>query len=134
MSLTAEDLYAKYEVTLTQIISSVQKDGQAAIPGIIATIATEIVPAMMTDVGSIKSMSGTDKRELIIETVDLAITKIFEELNKIPALAKASWDEVLRDLLLTIIPPLIKLLISVENNDIVFNKQIAKCSSCCTPS
>lgn len=134
MSITADELYAKYEKTITRIIAAIQKDKEAAIPGIIAAITTEIIPAMMSDVGRVKSLGGTEKRELILETIELAIKKTFKELNKIPELAAASWDETLRDLLLTLVPPLIKLLISVENNEIKFNKKVSGCFSCCTKS
>lgn len=134
MSTMADDLYIKYEKAITRIISVIQKDRKAAIPGIITAISTEIIPSMMADVGRIRSLSGTEKRELILETIELAIKKTFAELNKIPELAAASWDETLRDLLLTLIPPLIKLLIRVENNEIKFNKKVTSCFSCCIKS
>lgn len=131
MSITADDLYAKYQQSLLEIISTVQHQQAAAIPQIIATIATEIIPAMMSDVGRIRTLDGLEKRDLILASIELAIKKIFEELNQIPELAAASWDETLRDLLLTLLPPLIKLLISVEQNEIKFNKKMTSCFSCC---
>ena len=132
MAMTADDLYAKYQKTLLEIISTIQQDKEAAIPSIIAVIATEVIPAMMSDVGRIKNLSGTEKRDLILDAIELSIEKTFAELNKIPELAAASWDETLRDLLLTLVPPLIKLLISVENNEIKFNKKVTGCFKCCT--
>lgn len=132
MSISADDLYSKYQKTIHQIILNIQQDKEAAIPRIIAVISTEIVPAMMSDVGRIKDLSGTEKRDLILDSIELAIEKTFAELNKIPELAAASWDETLRDLLLTLVPPLIKLLISVENKDIKFNKKFSGCFKCCS--
>lgn len=131
MSITADSLYAKYQKTLNNIISSIRVDKELAIPRIIAVIATDVIPSMMIDVGKIKTLDGTEKRDLILDAVQIAIKKTFAELNKIPELAAASWDETLRDLLLTLVPPLIKLLIKVENKQIKFNKSVSGCFKCC---
>lgn len=129
---TATELYQQYEKDITKIVSSVRKQKEAAIPGIVATIATDIVPQMMKDVGHIKMLSGSEKRQLIIDSIELAIEKSFTEINKIPELKNASWDETLRDYLLVLIPPTIKLLIDVERKNITFNRKIKGCFTCCT--
>lgn len=131
MSLNSQILFNTYKEIFTELISKIRTEKEAAIPGIIAAIATNIVPSMMTDVGRIKTLSGSEKRDLIIETVDFALDTIFEELNKIPELAKASWDETIHSYLDTLLPSIIKLLISVENNEIKFNKKLSKCVGCC---
>lgn len=131
MALTPLDLYAKYQYTINRVISSVKKLKEAAIPGIVATISTEVIPGMMADVGHIKELSGAEKRELIIKAIELAISEAFKELNKLSQLAKANWDEVVRDHLLVLLPPLIRLLIDVENNDVRFNKKPVKRITCC---
>ena len=131
MSITGDDLYSRYKTTITDVVLLIQTKQGAAVPQILTTIATEVVPAMMFDVGRIKTLSGTEKRDLILAAVTLATTETFKEVNKIPELAAASWDETVRDLLLELIPPLIKLLISVEKKDVKFNKKLAGCFSCC---
>lgn len=129
--VNASELFEKYRTRLDGIIGQIKDKREAAVPAILAEITTQIIPAMMSDVGKIKSLSGTEKKQLIIDSVDLSITEIFKELNKIPELAAATWDETLRDLLLTLIGPLINLLISVENNEIKFNKKVSGCFTCC---
>ena len=131
MSFTAEDLYAKYQDSLTRVISIIKEQKGAGVSEIVAVIATEIIPAMMSDVGRLKSLSGVEKRQLILDAIDIAVKETFKELNKIPELAAASWDETLRDHILKLLPPLIKLLISIENNEIRFNKKVSGCFGCC---
>lgn len=131
MALTANDLQLKYLDTVTQMISSIKEKKQGAIPGILVVISTELVPSMMVDVGKIKGFTGAEKRTLIIDSVKLVLRRAFSELNRIPALAEASWDEMVRDILLNLLPPLIKLLIDVDNNDIKFNKKVKGCFGCC---
>lgn len=131
MSAEAKNLFDNYKKTFVDIISTITKEKEAAIPKIIVVITTVIVPSMMTDVGRMKKLSGIEKRDIIIEAVDYAIDTIFEELNKnVPALAKASWDETLHAYLDTLLPPMIKLLVSVENNELKFNKKVAGCMTC----
>lgn len=125
MSVTKDTLYNKYLDEFETIFGQVTKDKAAAIPFIIAEISTKMIPDLMTDVGKIKSMSGDDKKQLIIDTVEFAISKGFEELNKIPELAESSWDEMVRDILLKMAPRVIDLLISVEKDKIVFNKKVS---------
>lgn len=131
MAITARSLYITYRQRITAIISIVKTDKEAAIPAIIAAITTDIVPSLMTDLGRVKSLSGSEKRDLIIETIDYSIDQVFEELNKIPELKEASWDETLHSFLEVLLPPIIKLLISVENNELKFNKKFSKCVGCC---
>lgn len=130
MSITADILYSNYRASISEIVGLIKTQKEAAIPAIISEIATKIVPSMMTDVGRIKNLSGLEKRDLIIEAVDLALDKIFEELNKIPEFAKSTIDETVHSYLDLLLPPMIKLLISVENNEIKFNKKISKCVGC----
>jgi len=131
MSLTPNQLFDKYKAELLGIVGKIRDQQGAAIPAILAEIATQILPAMMGDVGRIKSLDGAGKKKLIVDSVDYAITETFLELNKIPELAAATWDETLRDYLLVLIPPLINLLVSVEGGDVKFNKKVASCFSCC---
>lgn len=129
MSLTASDLIAKYQSTINETISSIKQEKEAAIPGIIATISTEIVPNMMVDVGKLTALDASEKRDLIVEAITSGIAEAFKELNEIPELAAASWDETIRDHVLTLIPGLMKLLLKVEGNQITFNKKSLSC--CC---
>lgn len=128
MTLSAEQLYEKYRTTVANIIIEANAKKQASIPSIIAIITTDIVPAMMMDVGKIKTFSGYEKRDLIIKSVELILNRVFES----GALQKAKWDETVKDILLKLLPPLIRLLIDVEKNDIKFNKKIKRCFSCCS--
>jgi hypothetical protein len=129
---TAEELYEKYKDTISEVIVGIKTQKEAAIPRIVVVITTDIVPKMMKDVGRLKTLYGSEKRQLIIDSIELAIEKTFFELNKIPELKAASWDETLRDYLLVLIPPTIKLLVDVEQKNITFNRKISGCFTCCT--
>ena len=129
---TAEELYSKYETAINDVFNDVKTQQQSAIPQIVAVITTDIVPQMMKDVGQLKKLSGSEKRQLIIDSIELGIEKSFYELNKIPELKAASWDETLRNYLLVLIPPTIKLLIDVERKNITFNRKISGCFTCCS--
>lgn len=126
----AELLYDKYKTQINEIIGKIKDEKAKALPSIITEITTEIVPSMMVDIGKVKNLTGKEKKQLIIDTIQLAITEAFKELNKIPELANESWDEELRDLLVTLITPTIDLLIKVENGSLKFNPKIKQFFCC----
>jgi hypothetical protein len=128
---SANELYQKYEDEITKIFSLIKTDREAAIPRILAEITTIIVPEMMHDVGNLKSLSGAEKRQLIIGSIELSIKETFKQLNRFPDLAIATWDETLRNYLLVLIPPTIKILVDVEKKNITFNRKISGCFGCC---
>jgi hypothetical protein len=134
MSIAKEDIvkkiYLKYVDKIKPIILLIKENDTSQIPTIISIIVTDIVPQMMVDVGAIKQLSGVEKKQVILEVIDLTITEAFSELNQIPSFAASGYDELIRDLLLKITGPLINTFISVENNQIVFNKK-NKLFSCC---
>lgn len=127
----AELLYDKYKTQINEIIGKIKDEKAKALPGIITEMTTQIVPSMMLDVGKLKNLTGKEKKQLIIDTIQLSITEAFKELNKIPELANESWDESLRDLLITVIAPTIDLLIKVENGNLKFNPKIKRFFCCC---
>jgi len=129
--VSAEELYENYGQSIFAIISLIKDQRAAAIPQIVAKITTEVLPNMMHDVGAMRELSGSEKRQLIIDAIKIALKEGFEELNKIPELAAATWDETLRDYLLVLIPPTIKLLVDVEKKNIMFNKKVKGCFGCC---
>lgn len=130
--MQAKDLYANYREDVTRIISQITELKGAGVAIILGDLATDIVPQMMIDVGKIKSLSGSEKKRLILDSLDLAIVEIFRELNEKTNLKNESWDEVLRDLLQKTLPKIIDLLIKVEKDKLVFNKKISGCFSCCS--
>ncbi len=131
MSVKAQAIYNIYKDNIIRIISMIRTKKELAIPGIITELTTNIVPQMMSDVSKMKALSGIEKKTLVIEAIDYAIDDVFQKLNEIPELQEASWDEALHATIDTLLPPLIDLLISVENNDIKFNKKAFSCFPCC---
>ena len=130
--MQAEDFYKNYREDITRIISQIVEMKGAAVPFILGDLATDVVPHMMVDAGKIKSLSGEDKKKLILDTLELGITEIFKELNEKTSLKDESWDEVLRDVIKKALPKIIDLLIKVEKDKLVFNKKISGCFSCCS--
>jgi len=127
--MQAKDLYANYQKEITDIVNQIVEKKALAIPFILGDLATEVVPQMMKDVGAITKLSGSDKKQLILDAVDLAIVDIFSELNEKTELKNESWDEILRDILRKALPKIIDLLIKVEQDKLVFNKKLS-CLSC----
>jgi len=121
--MDAETLFQKYSQRVSKIIQRVKKDGERATPYIISKITTEIIPAMMQDVGSVKGLSGADKKQLVIDALEMAIDETFRNLNRLPKLARASWDEDLKLTLLTLTSPTIDQLINVEQGQLKFNSK-----------
>jgi hypothetical protein len=126
-SLTPQSLFTQYRDELTTAIAVIQTQGKAGIPVLVAQILVQIVPSMMSDVGKITSLSGAEKKQLIIDTLSLAITEGFAELNKDPVFAATQVDEMVRDLLLKLVAPLIDTFVKIEDGHLVFNKT----PSCC---
>lgn len=129
--MQAKDLYQNYREDITRIISQITELKAAGVAFILSDLATDVVPQMMVDVGKLRSLSGDDKKKLILDTLDLAITEVFRELNEKTSLKDESWDEVLRDVLKKALPKIIDLLVKVEKDKLVFNKRISGCFSCC---
>lgn len=123
MSFTAQTLYSKYSTTISDMIKTIQKKKEAAVPDIIATISTVILPSMMADLGDVKTLTGAEKKQLIINAIKLLVDNGFIELNKLPDIRAASWDETVHGYLNSLLPALVDLLINVENNNITFNKK-----------
>jgi len=126
---TADQLFEEYKNRITPIIKQIKKEKEKAIPYVITVISTSIVPSMMSDIGRLKKTAGSDKKRLIIDTVNLIIDLIFDELDKDPKLAKETWDNDLKLTLLTLVGPIIDNLIDVENGDLTFNKKLK--ALCC---
>lgn len=129
MSFTAQTLYSKYSTNISDMIKTIQMKKESAVPDIIATISTSILPSMMADLGDIKTLTGSEKKQLILDAIKLLVDNGFIELNKLPDIRAASWDHTVHGYLDTLLPALVDLLIRVENNHITFNKKDKQ--SCC---
>ena len=124
-------LYNRYKRSIQDIIKIVQTNNdtpnELLAASIISKLTLEILPLMMKDVGQLTNLSGEDKKKTIVDSLKYALTDTFKELNKIPALSKAKWDELLLSALLSSVPATIDLLIKVEGSKLVFNKKISSC-------
>ena len=133
--INAHTLFEKYESELNKIFNQILADKERAIPYIVMKITTQTVPSMASDLGRVTSLSGSIKKQLIIDAIELAINEIFQKLNKFPEFADETWDDDLKALLLTLIGPILDNLIAVENGRLVFNKTVTtglfKLFSCC---
>jgi hypothetical protein len=128
--ISAESLFAKYRDPLLSIIQSIKDQGMAGLTIITMQIATTIVPPMMADVGAVRTLSGSSKKQMIIDAVGLAIVEGFTQLNKEPQFANSQLDEAVRDLLLKSVSPLIDTFVSIEDGNLVFNKRARSFFSC----
>jgi len=122
--ITAESLFEKYKSDFQEIVDHIHADRGYATPYVIIKITTSIVPQMASDLGQTTSLKGSEKKQLIIDAVELAINEIFRELNELPELSKETWDDNLKTLLLMLIGPTLDNLIAVEKGQLVFNKTI----------
>ena len=130
--MTPQELYHNYSTEIREIISTIQTLKGAGVALILSNLATRVVPQMMSDVGELVSLTGDEKKQLILDSLDFGVVEIFKELNENTSLKDESWDEIVRDVLKQGLPRIIDLLITVEDNKIVFNKKVGKCLfSCC---
>lgn len=114
-------LYDKFRDEFQIYVKRVEKDGEKATPYIISRTTLVIVPRMMIEVGKIKSLSGIQKKQLIIDTTIYAIEETFKTLNNKTNLKTETWDEDIRDLLLALLPMTIDLAIEIDKGHLKFN-------------
>ena len=120
-TINARELFELYERQFKNIINRIRDDKERAIPYIVIKVTTQIVPSMAQTLGDINTLTGTQKKQMIIDAVELAIDETFKELNELPELASVTWDDDLKELLLTLIGPVLTNLIDVEKGQLVFN-------------
>lgn len=129
--LSVDELYKTYKSDIERIVSQVAAGGEASIPIVLTEILTQVLPSMMRDVGRVKKLSGREKRQLIIDTLTLALKESFDALNEsVDAFKDSGVDELVLSILLSMVPSTIRLLVDVEKKRIVFNKKLASCCGC----
>lgn len=102
---------------------------------IITFILTNFLPTLCQEIGQDQSLTGLQKKQLVITTINNALSQGCAILDqKFPQ--SGLWLNTITPLIETTLPALIDLLISVEKNQIVFNPtiktKISTFFSCCT--
>jgi len=108
-------------------VDRLKKDSTKAIPFIVSRISLTVVPNMMHDVATIQGLTGHQKKQLVEDAIICIIDRIHQKID----LEDQIWDDYVRDMLKTIIPPTIDLLIDVEKGKLVFNKRTRTLVSSC---
>ena len=116
-------LFQKYENEIRELVKSIQEKTPDTISLVVAKIVTETLPNLMTDAGMLTSLSGAEKKQLVMATVEYIIGFIFDRLNENTDLQNSTWDEVLEQLILKTSDKLIDAFIEVEDGSIKFNNK-----------
>lgn len=133
MALTAQTLHDKYRKFILEVVDSIEDRNAVGISIIVNRLVISVIPSMMADVGAITGLKGIEKKQLINDTIDLCIKTIFDELNNHTSLKDESWDEILEQVILTLLSPTIDMLISIEKGELKFNPPksvLKKCFPC----
>lgn len=93
---------------------------------IINYILTVFIPKLCQEVGQNVSLTGSDKKQLVILTVQEALSQGCAILDKTFPTDQSWFNRIYSSIHITI-PNIIDLLISVENKDIVFNPRSKFC-------
>lgn len=125
-AIDSETLYNKYKEELSPLLNLLErKFGEttfalADVSRIITYFSMDLVPKMMSDVGKISTLSGLEKKDLIIDAVKFILKKIFEQLDN----TAGDLPQYMEEAILIAVNPTINVLIDVENDKILFNKQL----------
>lgn len=126
-SLDPQALYDKYKDDLSPFIDLLEKRVGSTIfsftdvSKIITYFSIVLVPKMMSDVGKIQSLAGSDKKDLIVKTIKFILTQVFLELDE----TSGDVPKLLEEAILIAVDPTIEVLIQVENDKLVFNPKTA---------
>lgn len=129
--MTTQNLYDKYKDEFKGIISRILVEREAAIPYVISEILTVLLPKIVQDVFVIKNLDAYEKKLLLIEVIKKGIDDTFEELDKLPQLSQATWDNHIRNIILTLSGPILDNLIAVENGELTLNGKVKRTLFCC---
>jgi len=91
--------------------------------GVSLSNVSEMVIHAMKLVGEIKSLDGTAKKQLVIETIDAFVDKH----------DAGTYDDQIDKVVKFVVPKLIDQLIMVENGKLKFNKNTFSWMKCCKP-
>ena len=129
--MNAEELIKSYESRFTGYITMIEENSVLGPARVIDDIMNKLLITIMKDVGSIKNLSGKNKKKLVLETLTLFIEYLGVLLNERTFLGKKDYDDSIRNVILILAPTLIDSLISVEGGKLVFNKRWWTKLLCC---
>ena len=112
----------KYNHYFKEMINNINTLKLLAIPVVISTITTEILPQILVDVNHLQTLKDSEKKQFVITTVKLFINELFVELNKRPEFANTTKDDDIKNLLLKSITPILDNLIVVKHGKVSLHK------------
>jgi len=72
----------------------------------------------MKDAEKINTLTGPQKKQLIIDTLDKLIISVFDTLNQSPPFSNSHIDEIVKDLLLILLPKAIDTIIYIDHGNL----------------
>ena len=138
IELTPQILFERYKESFSPLVSLFErKVGQTAfaladVARIITYFSIDLVPKLMSDVGKLSSLAGSQKKDLVIDSVKFILSQIFLQLDD----TNGDLPVYLEEAILIGVNPTIEVLLQVEGDKLVFNAKTKNCLqrfiTCCS--
>ena len=116
--------YDLFKEELITYFKDFETEKEKAIPIVLTKIINNLLPQVLKEINiSEKKLSNEEKKQLAKEIIIFSIEKLFEELNLGTNLSKETWDDYVKEVLISMVPASIDLFLSIERKQTVFNKK-----------
>lgn len=114
---TPDSFFATYtgEVTLLETLLKTS----AGIPEIISLFTTILIPKLIYDLNTIRSLSDDQKKQLLIDTVKFFISTVYKDLLSKGVLSNTELNGIIEESVLKVVDPTINMLIDIKNGDLI---------------